>query len=164
MKKIVITSGYFNPAHSGHIQYLRDAAKLGWYLVVIVNNDKQVQLKGTVPFMDMGERMSIIREIQGVNYVVPSIDEDGSVCKTIAKVVDTFKFLYGEKTCEFTFAKGGDRTLKNIPEKEICKQFGIKMVFGVGGGKSQSSSGLIQKAVDGYHAIMKHKINQHFQG
>ncbi len=41
------------------------------------------------------------------------------------------------------FAKGGDRTIDNIPEKEICEKFGIKMVFGVGGEKVQSSSWLI---------------------
>lgn len=164
MKTIVIASGYFNPAHSGHIEYLREASRLGLTFVVIVNNDKQVELKGSVPFMNMGERMGIVRAIAGVNYVVPSVDEDATVNQTLVKIVDTFKFLYGEKNCEFIFAKGGDRTLKNIPEVKICKMFGIQMKFGVGGGKSQSSSGLIQKAIDGYHTIMRKKHNQHFEG
>ena len=43
------------------------------------------------------------------------------------------------------FAKGGDRTLGNIPEVPVCEKLGIKMVFGVGGGKIQSSSWLIKK-------------------
>jgi|SRR6185436_9714666 len=163
-KSIVITSGYFNPIHSGHIEYLRDAQKLGWWEVVIVNNNQQVVVKGTVPFMDCKERMHIVSQIQGVNYVVESVDHDATVCETIKLVVATFRFLYPTSELEFIFAKGGDRTLKNIPEKEICKQLGVKMVFGVGGGKSQSSSGLIQKAIDGYHNLRKHEINKHFQG
>jgi len=44
------------------------------------------------------------------------------------------------------FAKGGDRTLDNIPEADICRKLGIKMVFNVGGGKIQSSSDLIKNA------------------
>jgi cytidyltransferase-like protein len=163
MKDIVIASGYFNPAHSGHIEYLSASARLGFYLVVIVNNDRQVGLKGSVPFMDTKERMKIVRAIQGVNYVVESVDEDGTVCSTIEKVVDCFKFIYGADSCNFTFAKGGDRTLKNIPEKDVCKKLGVKMTFGVGGGKSQSSSGLIQKAIEGYHNLVKRNHNQHFE-
>ncbi|MDP1689898.1 MAG: adenylyltransferase/cytidyltransferase family protein, partial [bacterium] len=42
MKKIIITSGYFNPIHIGHINLFREAKKMGDVLVVIVNNDEQV--------------------------------------------------------------------------------------------------------------------------
>ena len=37
---IVTVSGYFDPLHVGHLEYLELAAKLGDKLVVIVNNDK----------------------------------------------------------------------------------------------------------------------------
>ena len=40
------------------------------------------------------------------------------------------------------FANGGDR--EDVPEKEICEKLGIETVFGVGGGKIQSSSKLIE--------------------
>jgi len=44
------------------------------------------------------------------------------------------------------FAKGGDRTPDNMPksEVELCEKLGIKIVYGVGGGKAQSSSWLIK--------------------
>jgi D-beta-D-heptose 7-phosphate kinase/D-beta-D-heptose 1-phosphate adenosyltransferase len=46
------------------------------------------------------------------------------------------------------FANGGDRKADNIPEYTLCQKLGIKMVFNVGhGGKIQSSSELVQKAV-----------------
>ena len=46
IKKLVIASGYFNPLHKGHIEYLKRSKELGNSLIVIVNNDVQVGLKG----------------------------------------------------------------------------------------------------------------------
>ena len=44
MKKIAI-SGYFDPIHVGHIEYINNAKKLGDWLVVIVNNNNQCAIK-----------------------------------------------------------------------------------------------------------------------
>ena len=38
--KVVIASGGFDPIHSGHIQYLLEAKKLGDILVVALNSDE----------------------------------------------------------------------------------------------------------------------------
>ena len=37
MKKVAI-SGYFDPIHVGHLEYIELSKKLGDYLIVIVNN------------------------------------------------------------------------------------------------------------------------------
>ena len=37
MKKVAI-SGYFDPIHIGHLEYINLARELGDYLIVIVNN------------------------------------------------------------------------------------------------------------------------------
>lgn len=134
----VITSGFFNPIHKGHIDYLQEASKLG-DLIVIVNTDQQVAIKGSTPFQDLEERMKIVEALYFVDEIVPAVDEDGSVCKTIEKIVSE------HKDCDFIFAKGGDRTLDNIPEKEVCERLGVKMQFMVGGEKTQSSSDLLNK-------------------
>ena len=42
--RVVVISGYFNPIHTGHLDYIKAASKLGDRLVVIVNNDEQVKL------------------------------------------------------------------------------------------------------------------------
>ena len=47
---------------------------------------------------------------------------------------------------EFIFANGGDRKNDNIPEYKLCEELGIRMEFGVGGEKTQSSSNLISQA------------------
>jgi D-beta-D-heptose 7-phosphate kinase/D-beta-D-heptose 1-phosphate adenosyltransferase len=125
-------SGYFNPVHKGHIRYLKEAKELGGRLVVIVNNDKQVRIKGSKPFMGEQERLEIVSAIKYVDEALIAIDKDGTV-------IETLKFVKPD-----IFAKGGDRTLDNIPEREICEKLGIKIVEGVGGGKIQSSSELLK--------------------
>ena len=37
--KVIVVSGGFDPIHSGHISYLREARKLGDILVVALNSD-----------------------------------------------------------------------------------------------------------------------------
>ncbi len=128
----VCTSGYFNPLHMGHVRLLEEARKLGDRLVVIVNNDKQVALKGSKPFMNELERCEIVRALGCVDEVVLSLDEDRSVCKTLAMVKPDI------------FAKGGDSTPDNVPEQSLCDSMGTQIVFGVGGEKIQSSSWLKQ--------------------
>jgi D-beta-D-heptose 7-phosphate kinase/D-beta-D-heptose 1-phosphate adenosyltransferase len=141
-KKIVIVSGYFNPVHVGHISLLERAKELGDELQVIVNNDKQVKLKGSVPFMSESDRCRIIHSMRFVDCASISCDEDKSVCDSLR----ILHLLYG-KDYEMIFANGGDRkNAKDIPEAKLCKELGIKMVFNVGGKKIQSSSKLISKA------------------
>ena len=41
------------------------------------------------------------------------------------------------------FANGGDRKLGNVPELDTCKKLEVVMLWGIGGGKIQSSSWLI---------------------
>lgn len=135
--KIVITSGYFNPPHIGHINLLQEAKKLGDFLVVIVNNDKQVKLKGSCAFMPEKERLEIIKSIRYVDEVFLSIDQDRTIIKSLEKIAKKYK---DEK---LFFAKGGDSNCKNVPEQDICRELGIEVVFDVGGGKVQSSSWLI---------------------
>ena len=52
IKTLVIASGYFNPIHKGHIEYLKRSRELGDSLIVIVNNDMQVGLKGSKVFQN----------------------------------------------------------------------------------------------------------------
>lgn len=142
--RVVVVSGYFNPIHSGHIDYLESAREIGDYLIVIVNNDKQVELKGSVPFMDEQERVKIVSSLRCVNRAVISIDEDSTVCQSIRKEFYSLQddpFFLG-----MAFANGGDRKSGGVPEDLLEEELDIRMLYNVGGEKTQSSSTLIQKS------------------
>jgi D-beta-D-heptose 7-phosphate kinase/D-beta-D-heptose 1-phosphate adenosyltransferase len=132
--KIVCASGFFNPLHRGHVEYLEKAKSLGSYLVVIVNNDHQRELKGSKHFMDQEERSKIVAALRCVDEVIIARDIDGSVCKTIEMM----------SPVPHIFAKGGDRFSNEIPESEVCRRLGIHMVDGLGA-KVQSSSWLLEE-------------------
>ena len=134
MKKTVAVSGGFDPYHPGHVDYFEAASKLGDKLIVILNSDDFLKIKKGYVFMPFRERKRILKSVRYVDRVVAAIDEDQSVCETLRKIKPDI------------FAKGGDRTLDNIPERQVCEELNIKMVFGVGGTeKKQSSSWLINK-------------------
>jgi D-beta-D-heptose 7-phosphate kinase/D-beta-D-heptose 1-phosphate adenosyltransferase len=134
MKKKVAVSGGFDPIHIGHVRMIREASKLG-DVIVILNSDRFLVDKKGFAFMPYEERKEILENIIGVTEVIECIDEDQTVCKTL----ETLK--------PDIFANGGDRrNEEEIPEDEVCKKCGIKMVFNVGsGGKVQSSSELVKK-------------------
>ena len=128
MRKIAI-SGYFDPIHVGHIEYINNAKKLGDWLVVIVNNNNQCALKKGKYFMDEKDRVLIVKNIKAVDEVFLSIDEDKTVCKSLKKLNPD------------VFANGGDRKNYEIPESKVCKENNIQIIDGLGD-KIRSSSDL----------------------
>ena len=125
----VAVSGYFDPIHIGHLEYLKMAKELGDSLVVIVNNNYQCKLKKGKPFMDQNDRLEIVKALRFVDEVFLSIDKDRTVCKSLEAVRPNI------------FANGGDRATSEVPETPICKKYNIKMVDGLGD-KIRSSSNL----------------------
>jgi len=130
--RTVVASGYFDPIHVGHIEYLEMAAKLGDKLIVIVNNDNQAVLKKGTPFMTEGDRLKIVSSLKCVDEVFLSIDEDPTVCRSLQAVSPDI------------FAKGGDRFVDEIPEATTCKEIGAEIVDGLGM-KIRSSSDYYNK-------------------
>jgi len=144
MSRVVVISGYFNPLHCGHLDYIEGAAKLGDKLVVIVNSDKQVEAKGSVQFMGEADRLRIIAALRAVDHVHLSIDKDESVTKTLEEIYNDYATDYFFDG--MTFANGADRTEEDSPEEAYCKWRKIKTVYGVGGSKTNSSSELLRKS------------------
>ena len=125
----VAVSGYFDPIHVGHLEYLRMAKELGDSLVVIVNNNFQCKLKKGKHFMDENDRVEIVKALRFVDEVFLSVDKDRTVCKSLEEIKPD------------VFANGGDRATSEVPETPVCKKFNIKMVDGLGD-KIRSSSSL----------------------
>jgi cytidyltransferase-like protein len=131
---IVAVSGGFDPVHVGHIRYFKEARELGDKLLVILNDDEWLIRKKGYVFMPLEERIEVL---QAIRYIDEIVVREPSPDTSINHML--------EKLDIHIFAKGGDRTLENIPEKEVCERRNIKMIFGVGGeDKPQSSSWLTQ--------------------
>ncbi len=119
--------------HVGHFRCMQAAKKLGDYLIVIVNGDSWLMRKKGRVFMSAEERAEIIKGFSCVDEVYILNSKKDDVCEAL------------ERFKPDIFAKGGDRTAKNIPERAFCKKLGIKVVYRVGGGKIRSSSELLEK-------------------
>jgi cytidyltransferase-like protein len=128
-EKIIAVSGYFDPIHIGHLEYLKLAKQLGGKLIVILNSDFQCVLKKGRSFMNQEERTEVLKAIKYVDEVFLSIDKDMSVCKSLRVIKPDI------------FAKGGDRFSHEVPEAKVCEELGIVIVDGLGK-KIQSSSKL----------------------
>jgi len=145
--KYAIVSGYFNPLHVGHLDYMEAAKALADKLIVIVNNDHQVTLKGSTPFMNQSDRLKIIKALRYVDRVYISTDKDGSVLGTLKHVLVQNQ-ANGRNS--FIFCNGGDRSDTNTPEERLCRSnsYHLTSVYNVGGEKRQSSSEIISRAAD----------------
>lgn len=119
-----IVSGYFNPVHLGHIQYMTAAKSQCTHLIAIINNDAQVKLKGTKPFMDQEHRRQIVTALKPIDDAWISVDKDKYVCKTIKKIRQAFPHD------QISFFNSGDRSNANPESTEfiLCNSLGIKYV------------------------------------
>lgn len=140
--KYAVTSMYANPIHPGHIECLKLSKEIADELWVIVNNDKQAELKRGVPsYQDESFRMKIIESIRYVDKAILAIDQDGSVVESIKLVHSLIK--QKNPNAQIIFTKGGDRFGHEIPEGHICQVLDIMIVDGLGE-KIYDSSKLIK--------------------
>lgn len=131
----VCVSGGFDPIHSGHIDLIQFAAKLG-PVYVLVNDDKFLLNKKGYAFMNQEERLRIVKSIKGVHDAAIWHSPKNNV----ADWLEQFKPAY--------FVNGGDRKPGNLNQEEvdICNKHGIKMVYY--GDKIASSSDFVKQLLE----------------
>ncbi|HVE72090.1 MAG TPA: adenylyltransferase/cytidyltransferase family protein [Thermoanaerobaculia bacterium] len=131
-KTIAWANGVFDILHVSHVRYLQDAAKVADVLVVGINGDESVRmLKGPGrPLMPAHERAEIVDAIHGVAYV--TIFEEKSPARLLQLLRPDFQ------------CKGTDYTADSVPEAEIVKAYGGKVVI-VGDPKDHSTTELLAK-------------------
>lgn len=129
--KIVLANGCFDLLHVGHVRYLQDARALGDVLVVGVNSDRQTRaLKGEGrPFVSESERAELISAIRCVDLV--TIFDEPTVEELIRAIKPDFH------------AKGTDYTVETVPERDIVRECGGRVVI-VGDTKDHSSTDMIE--------------------
>lgn len=134
--KIVLVTGGFDPLHSGHISYFKEAKSLGDRLIVGLNSDEWLERKKGRAFMPWNERLCIINNLSMVDEVYTFDDEDDSARHFIQQVRSHYP------DAELIFANGGDRTKENIPEMDVLDP-NLIFVFGIGGSHKKNSSSWI---------------------
>ena len=138
MTTVTLVTGGFDPLHSGHIAYFKAAREFGNTLCVGVNSDDWLTRKKGKPFMNVGERMSIIKELKCVDVAIEFRDKDDSACDAISMALEVYDNVL--------FCNGGDRGSVNTPEYERYRNDKrVEFKFGVGGDDKKNSSSWILK-------------------
>ncbi len=144
-KRIVCTSGYFDPIHPGHVSCVMESKKFGDILVIIVDGDNRASKKKGKAFIPATDRADIVDSIKGVDYVVIYDNANVGNCKEALEIIKPD-----------VFTKGGDRNDKdrNDPssglyeEANFIESYGGRIEYGVGRDKVWSSSNYLQEWVD----------------
>jgi rfaE bifunctional protein nucleotidyltransferase chain/domain len=88
--RIVLTGGCFDILHVGHVRFLSEAKKMGDYLVVLLESDKNVKkLKGgNRPVFTQKERAEMLSALGSVDLVVllPAMGNDSDYLNLIRKI------------------------------------------------------------------------------
>lgn len=138
MNKTIALSGGFDPIHVGHLRMIKSASEIG-DVTLILNSDAWLDIKKGYVFMSFEERKEILESFTCVHQVVAVDDSDGTVCSALDKLRPDI------------FGNGGDRKSDNVPEVKFCEEYGIDLVWNLGGNKVQSSSDLVTHARDYDH-------------
>jgi glycerol-3-phosphate cytidylyltransferase len=131
-KVVVTTNGCFDILHVGHVRYLNQAKALGDVLIICLNTDKSVKkLKGdSRPVNSELDRAEVLAGLQSVDYVI-LFDED-----TPSDLLAQLK--------PDIHVKGGDYDVNTLPEAQVIKQFGGKIMF-LPFVEGKSTTGIINK-------------------
>jgi D-beta-D-heptose 7-phosphate kinase/D-beta-D-heptose 1-phosphate adenosyltransferase len=134
-KKTVALSGGCDPVHVGIVRMIDDAAQYGRIIFILNSNEWLRRKKGYV-FMPWEQRAEILRAFRNISEVVAVSDLEGTVVEALRKIKPDY------------FGNGGDRSVENTPEVAVCNELGIEMLWNLGGSKIQSSSELVDAAVE----------------
>ena len=136
-KKVVFTNGVFDLIHSGHVDYLLKAKKLGDVLVVGINSDDSVKrIKGDKrPILKQDERAFVVSNLKPVDYVI-FFNEDTPE-KLISELIPD------------VLVKGADWSVEKIVGKDVVEKNG-GVVMNIEFVKNQSTSKIIDLILKRY--------------
>lgn len=115
--RLVMATGVFDILHVEHVRLLKFAATLGNYLLVAINSDESVRrIKGPHrPIIGQNHRMEMVKALACVDEVMLFRE-------------DTPLELIGRR-CPDILVKGHDYLGKRVPEAEILKEWGGRLVI-----------------------------------
>ena len=88
--RIVLVGGCFDILHIGHVRFLSEAKKMGDYLIVLLESDKEVRkLKGkNRPVFIQKERAEMLSALGSVDLIVllPVMQDDSDYLNLVMKI------------------------------------------------------------------------------
>lgn len=119
-RRIVFTNGCFDILHSGHVDYLRQAKKLGDVLIVGVNDDESIRrLKGDErPINGISDRLSVLAGLGCVDYLMVFGGTHDDTPIPLIQVLEPDVFV-----------KGGDYQVSELPEAKLVESLGGEIVL-----------------------------------
>ena len=134
---IIVFTGGFDPIHSGHIEAIKAAQKLGRVIIGLNSDDWLIRKKGK-PFMSFKERFAVLDQFKNILCVIGFDDSDDSASDAIRQAREMFP------KSKVIFVNGGDRTKSNISEMAAFKDDPmVEFHFSVGGDNKKNSSSWI---------------------
>lgn len=111
-RRIVFTNGCFDVLHRGHVDFLRQARRLGDFLVVALNSDTSIRrVKGPGrPINTLQDRIEVLSGLQCVDALVAFEDDTP---------IELLRQLRPE-----IFVKGRAHASQVVPEAELVKALG----------------------------------------
>ena len=92
---IVVVTGGFDPLHSGHIAYFKEAKKLGNKLIVGINSDAWLTKKKGSPFLPFNERLEIVSNIDVVDEAIGFEDDElNSAADAISQTIQPVSYTH----------------------------------------------------------------------
>ena len=109
--KRVITYGTFDLLHYGHINLLKRAKQLGYYLIVDLSTDEFNAVKGKKSFFDYKKRKSLLEAIRYVDLVIEEKNWEQKISDIQKYEINIFaigddwsgKFDYLKEYCEVVY-------------------------------------------------------------
>ena len=148
--KVILISGGFDPVHKGHIECIQNARELADEVWIGLNSERWLRNKKGKSFMSERERAFVMDNIKGVDWVY-IMNPKEHTDTTAVDFIDAARQRYMREIGKWedgvmAFGNGGDRVAGGVPpvEEDVCKGYGIDLVWGLGD-KVQSSSWLLDK-------------------
>lgn len=132
-KRIVCTSGFFDPIHPGHVSCIVESKKFGDVLIVVVDGDQRAITKKGKAFIPEKDRAYIVDHLVGVDYVTIYNHPTENNC---IEAIDIIR--------PDVFTKGGDRVGNTTPEAKLIESYGGRIEYNVGDPKIWSSSNYLE--------------------
>jgi len=131
---VICVSGGFDPLHVGHVRLLESAAIFG-EVVVILNSDRWLRARKGYCLMNWPDRKAVLESIRWVSRVEPVDDRDGTVCEALIRLRPKI------------FGNGGKRGLEDTPERTVCHENNIVLLWGLGGGAREQHTLRIREMI-----------------